>query len=77
MGNNKVLIKFSRAVFTNAIHFTPAAKSILIDKGVKEFSFRQTDINGRAKYGRAFDLGAVEYWPESSSSKKSPSKKGK
>ncbi|HMC85872.1 MAG TPA: hypothetical protein VKI61_10110 [Chitinophagaceae bacterium] len=61
VGNNKVVRKFSKDVFTDAIHLTPSANSILIDKAVKEFSFRKTDINGHAKNGNAFDLGAVEY----------------
>jgi hypothetical protein len=42
----------------------PAKQSGLIDKAVKEFGFRKTDINGRGKQGKAFDLGAVEYAEE-------------
>jgi hypothetical protein len=59
-GNNKVFKDASNSIFDNRA-FMPAKQSGLIDKAVKEFGFRKTDINGRGKQGKAFDLGAVEY----------------
>jgi hypothetical protein len=61
VANNMVFKTFNQSVFTDAINYMPAKGSALIDKAVKQFSFRKTDINGRAKAGNAFDLGAVEY----------------
>jgi hypothetical protein len=75
VGNNKVFKTTSPSVFTDALNYTPAASGVLIDKAVKEFSFRTTDINGHAKTGAAFDLGAVEYPVIKTLSKKKPAGK--
>ena len=61
VANNKVFKDASNSIFGNYRAFIPAKESDLIDKAVKEFSFRKTDINGHSKAGKAFDLGAVEY----------------
>jgi len=61
VGNNKVFKDASNSIFGNYRAFIPAKESGLIDKAVKEFSFRKADINGHCKAGKAFDLGAVEY----------------
>lgn len=65
LGNNKVFKDVSNSIFANYHAFIPAKESGLIDKAVKEFSFRKTDVYGHGKAGKTFDLGAVEYVAES------------
>ncbi len=60
-GSNKIFKEHSSALFIDQHSFMPAKAGVLIDKALKQFSFRKTDINGRRKTGKAFDLGAIEY----------------